>query len=67
MPVSDSDLNQRILGAFCEMPGMCATIPQAARALERLERAGVLRQTAQGSYLRAPGECPPRPARGFAG
>ena len=44
------------------MPGTCLTIvqaarlwalagPEAARALQRLERAGILMQTAQGSYL----------------
>ncbi len=62
MPVSETDLNQRILAEFREMPGTCLTIAQAARlwalerseaarALERLERAGILKQTPQGSYL----------------
>lgn len=60
--VSESDLSQRILAEFREIPGTCLTIAQAARlwaldgseaarALERLERAGILKQTAQGSYL----------------
>ncbi len=62
MPVSETDLNQRILAEFREMPGTCLTIAQAARlwalerseaarALERLERTGILKQTPQGSYL----------------
>ncbi len=62
MSLSQADLTLRILAEFREMPGMCLTIAQAARlwalegseaarALESLERAGILKQTAQGSYL----------------
>ena len=62
MSVSETDLTRRILAEFREMPGTCLTIvqaarlwalagPEAARALQRLERAGILMQTAQGSYL----------------
>ncbi len=62
MSVSETDLSRRILAEFREMPGTCLTVAQAtrlwaleaseaARALARLERAGILKQTAQGSYL----------------
>jgi DNA-binding IclR family transcriptional regulator len=62
MSVSETDLTRRILAEFREMPGTRLTVAQAARlwaiegseaarALERLESAGVLKQTSQGAYL----------------
>lgn len=62
MYTSQIDLSQRIVAEFREMPGTCLTVGQAARlwalersdaarALERLERAGLLRRTAHGSYV----------------
>jgi DNA-binding IclR family transcriptional regulator len=62
MTLSQADLNLRILAEFREMPGTCLTIAQAARlwalerseaarAMEHLERAGILKRTAQGSFL----------------
>ncbi len=62
MQASQIDLSQRIVAEFREMPGTCLTVAQAARlwaldrsdaarALEHLERAGLLRRTAHGSYV----------------
>lgn len=65
MIIPETELLVRITGEFREMPGTCLTIAQAARlwalaqtdaarALQRLELAGVLRRTTQGAYrLRA--------------
>ncbi len=61
MSVSETNLTQRILAEFREMPGTSLTIAQAARlwgldtfaarrALEGLECAGLLRRTAEGRY-----------------
>lgn len=57
----------RARAEYLEMPGLCLTVPQAARLLgvdvhesERvlsdLERAGLLRRNQKGAYIRRP--CP---------
>lgn len=62
MHASQIDRSQRMVAEFREMPGTCLTVGQAARlwaldrsdaarALERLERAGVLRRTPRGAYV----------------
>ncbi len=62
MAVVNSDLDERIIAEFREMPGLSLTIAQAARlwavepaeaarVLERLDRTGILKQTVRGSYL----------------
>lgn len=62
MTIPETDLLERIAGEFREMPGTCLTVGQAARlwalahadaarALQRLELAGVLRRTTHGAYL----------------
>lgn len=56
------NLSERIVAEFREMPGTCLTVAQAARlwaldgtdaarALQRLERTGVLKRTEQGAYV----------------
>lgn len=57
----------RARAEYLEMPGLCLTVPQAARllglntdqsqrVLSDLADAGLLRRTAQGAYVRRP--CP---------
>jgi DNA-binding IclR family transcriptional regulator len=57
----EGSLHHRIYGEYREMPGLCLTIwqaaklwgldtPEATRILEQLERAGLLKRTAQGTY-----------------
>ena len=62
MPKSPADLSERIVAEFREMPGTALTVAQAsrlwavddteaARELRRLERDGILKQSAHGVYV----------------
>ena len=65
LELSEESLLRRIRGEFLEMPGMCLTLPQAARlwnldsrtsqlALHTLVDGGFLTRTVDGRFVAAP-------------